>query len=170
MRDDKQPAKEAVTITEMARAVGLSRARFYQLMKEGIFPSPSRNATTKRPSFDRAQQEQCLLVRKTNCGINGRAVLFYGRLVPKPPTTGQAVKRKRRRTSPRRPSTPPRDPVIDQLRHGLEQLGLGGVTNTTIRAALADEQPDGHRKVGSAELLMSVFRRLKRQDSPDNVS
>ncbi len=30
--------KSAVSVSEMARMVGLSRARFYQLMTEGVFP------------------------------------------------------------------------------------------------------------------------------------
>jgi hypothetical protein len=35
---------------------------------------------------------------------------------------------------------------------------------------LAHEFPDGHDGVDTTELLMSVFRRLKRQDSQDNVA
>ena len=56
--------KEAVSVSGMARMVGLSRARLYQLMREGVFPSPSRQNETGRPSFDREQQEQCLQVRR----------------------------------------------------------------------------------------------------------
>ena len=57
---DDEPAKVVVTVTEMAQMVGLSRSRFYGLMKEGVFPEPSRNGDTNRPYYDRAQQEQCL--------------------------------------------------------------------------------------------------------------
>ncbi len=47
--------KEIVTVTEMARMCRLSRARFYQLVGEGVFPAPSRNEQTGRPFFDREQ-------------------------------------------------------------------------------------------------------------------
>ena len=53
-----QPLKEIVTVSEMARMVGLSRARFYQLLRVGVFQEPSRNQETKRPFYDRQQQEQ----------------------------------------------------------------------------------------------------------------
>ena len=71
-----QATKEVVTVAEMARMCGLSRSRFYGLVKEGIMPLPSRNAATKRPFYTRERQAQCLLVRKTNCGVNGRPILF----------------------------------------------------------------------------------------------
>ena len=32
-------AKMAVSVTEMARMLGLSRARFYQLVRSGTFPA-----------------------------------------------------------------------------------------------------------------------------------
>ena len=32
--------KAAVTVAEMARMFGMSRARFYQLQKAGVFPTP----------------------------------------------------------------------------------------------------------------------------------
>ena len=32
--------KAIVTVSEMARMCGLSRARFYQLQKAGVFPAP----------------------------------------------------------------------------------------------------------------------------------
>ena len=70
------PLKEIVTVTEMARMCRLSRARFYQLIDEGIFPEPSRNEQTGRPFFDREQQERYLTVRRTNHGANDRAVIF----------------------------------------------------------------------------------------------
>ena len=33
--------KAVVTVSEMARMVGLSRARFYQLVRAGVFPAPA---------------------------------------------------------------------------------------------------------------------------------
>ncbi len=161
------PLKEIVTVTEMSRMCRLSRARFYQLVGEGIFPEPSRNATTKRPFFDREQQEQCLLIRRSNKGANGKAVMFYGCRLEKPPS------RPKRKLLPI--SKPPKgqnreNPVITELRHGLAQLGMDNVSDKSIREALSTTYPDGHRDVESADLLGAVFGELQCRDSADKLS
>ena len=69
-------AKQAASVTEMARLVRLSRSRFYQLMDLGIFPQPMRHPRTKRPYFDHEQQAQCEAVRASGRGVNGEPVLF----------------------------------------------------------------------------------------------
>jgi predicted DNA-binding transcriptional regulator AlpA len=55
MSDD---LRAVVTVSEMARMVGLSRARFYQLQKTGVFPAPSYQAG--RPVYAAEMQEVCL--------------------------------------------------------------------------------------------------------------
>ncbi len=174
MNEPPQPTKEIVTISEMARMVGLSRARFYQLIKESIFPEPSRNPQTKRPFYDRQQQEQCLLVRKTSCGVNGKAILFYG---IRPGQQGPMKIRKRREVKHKPAPTTRKDsvaetgnPLIKELLSGLGQLGMAEVTEARVRNVLAAEYPDGYQGMDQAELLMSVFRHLKRRDSQDNVA
>ena len=71
--------KEAISVTEMARMVGLSRQRFYQLVVSGTFPPPVYDVATRRPFYSADLQAVCLEVRKRNCGVNGRPVLFYPR-------------------------------------------------------------------------------------------
>ena len=71
--------KQIICVSEMATAVGLSRQRFGQLCKAGIFPMPDYDATTRRPYFDTMKQQQILLVRQTNTGINNKAILFYSK-------------------------------------------------------------------------------------------
>ena len=71
--------KAIVNVAEMARMCGLSRARFYQLVKEGVFPPPLYRIDNRRPYYVEAMQEVCLEVRRRNCGINGRPVMFYAR-------------------------------------------------------------------------------------------
>ena len=70
--------KAAMTISEMARMVGLSRARFYQLIGTA-FPWPVYSLSTRRPFFNQDQQNICLEVRRRNCGVDGRPVLFYAK-------------------------------------------------------------------------------------------
>ena len=73
--------KTVVTVAEMARLVCLSRARFYQLVAAGTFPQPLYDVTTRRPHYVEKQQEVCLEVRRRNCGVDGKPVLFYARRV-----------------------------------------------------------------------------------------
>ena len=170
--DRDKAVKEIVTVAEMARMCGLSRSRFYSLIREGIMPTPSRNPETKRPFYSREQQEQCLLVRRTNCGINGKPILFYAQKVNQQAAVTapkKRIKRTTQRTGQSRPQAQA-DPVIEELQHGLEQLGVTDVADGKIRTALADAYPDGHANVATATLLMTVFRSLKRQVSPDNLA
>ncbi len=160
------PLKVIVTVTEMARMCRLSRARFYQLIGEEIFPTPSRNEQTRRPFFNREQQEQCLLIRRTNRGANGKAVIFYGYRLEAPPLP---PKRKRLPISRFPKAQTRQDPVLTELRHGLAQLGLVSVTDSNIRHAMAQAYPDGHRDVESADLLRTVFGELQRRNSTDNL-
>src|SRR5471030_2220513 len=94
MRETMQ-TKTVVTVAEMARMVGLSRARFYQLMQTGTFPPPLYDAQTHRPHFNEEMQLICLDVRRRNCGVNGKPVLFYARALrstveAKPPPKAKA--------------------------------------------------------------------------------
>jgi hypothetical protein len=71
-------AKAAISVTEMAKNVGLSVNHFRSLCKRGVFPMPSYSTHNKRPFFDIEAQQVCLQVRQTNIGHNGAYVLFYG--------------------------------------------------------------------------------------------
>jgi hypothetical protein len=77
--NDNIVTKSAVSVTEMARMVGLSRARFYQLVRRGTFPQPDEDPLTKRPFF--SEEKQCLILdaRRRNCGVDGVVVMFYSR-------------------------------------------------------------------------------------------
>ncbi len=164
-----QVTKEVVSISEMARMLGFSRARFYQLMNEGVLPKPTKKAESSRPFFTREQQEQCIEVRRTNRGVNGQAILFYSMRSPSPaPAT--PTRQPRRRTGSERPRRSTGDAVISELRHGLAQLGVSQIAEASVRTALAQTYPDGWSNVDHAELLRSVFERLNRQDSSDNVA
>lgn len=71
--------KSAVSVTEMARMVGLSRGRFYQLVRRGTFPPADQDAVTGRPCYFEEKQRQVLEVRRRNCGVDGSPILFYSR-------------------------------------------------------------------------------------------
>src|SRR6516165_2324493 len=108
--------KAVVSVSEMARMVGLSRARFYQLQKAGVFPAPSYQAG--RPVYTEDQQQVCLEVRRRNRGIDGRPVLFYSR------RRGIRPARHKKRADP----PPARSKDITALLDGLNALGLTTAT------------------------------------------
>lgn len=162
------PLKDVVTVTEMARMCNLSRARFYQLMQQGVFPSPLRNRQTGRPYFDRELQDQCLSIRRTNRGANGKTVMFYGlRPIGSSPSPAN---RKLFPKSKAKANMEQRDPVIVELRHGLAQLGSDDVTDLQVRQALLEAYPDGHGDVSPADKLRAVFEVIQRRNSADNLS
>lgn len=64
------------TVTDMAKQLGLSRARFYQLVNAGVFPAPVYSLWTKRPFYSPALRRQCVKIRQTGIDLKGRPVLF----------------------------------------------------------------------------------------------
>jgi hypothetical protein len=64
------------SVRQMADILGLSRERFYQLQKAGVFPPPVYDIATRRPFYPFNLQQRCILVRKTGVGFDGRMVLF----------------------------------------------------------------------------------------------
>jgi integrase len=78
MNDRKAKLEKAVvSVSEMAAALDLSRARFYQLLDAQILPQPVYDLRTRRPVYPKDLQEKCLAVRQTGIGSNGRYILFY---------------------------------------------------------------------------------------------
>jgi hypothetical protein len=150
---DKPQTKVAVSVAEMARMVGLSRARFYQLMEAGVFPRPERHAETGRPFYSEAQQQVVLDVRRRNCGVNGKPVLFYARRLPASPTPARSQKG----TEKPRPKADADAGLVDALK----ALGLRAVTPSQVAAAVAELYPSGTAGVGEGEVVRAVFLHLK---------
>lgn len=146
--------KSAISVSEMARMVGLSRARFYQLVGSA-FPFPVYDLATRRPYYPPEIQETCLEVRRSNRGIDGKPVLFHRR--------GKEV-------SPVRPKRSGRKTTTDNSRYqdllgGLKSLGMAGVTNADVEKALKELGiPDSALKE-NGKVLKAVFLKLKRPDT-----
>jgi len=145
--------KAVVTVSAMARMVGLSRARFYQLEKAGIFPPPLYDVTTRRPIYVEEMQRVCLEVRRRNCGVNGKPILFYARRLP---LTAQPSK-------PRKAKVPRNDQHAELI-DSLHALGLAGVTAAQVSAVMKELYGAGTAGVAEAEVVRSVFLNLKRKD------
>jgi hypothetical protein len=138
--------KMVVSVSEMARMVGLSRQRFHQLMQVGVFPHPQRQ--DGRPFYDEPTQRQCLEVRRRNCGVNGQVVLFYAR----------------RHATPIKPKkvSPAPSPHADML-DGLRALGLASVSAVDVGAAVKTLYPQGTTGMDEGEVIKAVFLLLQAQ-------
>jgi len=151
---------DIVSVSEMARRCGLSRARFYQLQKAGIFPSPVYMLSNRRPIYDQLLQEVCLEVRRKNCGINGKPILFYARRHHLVPATSKPTKAKAKR---------PKANQHKELIGALQALGLVNVTPAQIEEAVKELYPGGSKSTDQAEIIRAVFLHIRRKNSANNV-
>jgi hypothetical protein len=155
---DNIVAKMVVSVTEMARMVGLARARFYQLVRRGTFPPADKDPATNRPCYFEEKQGQILDARRRNCGVDGVPILFYSR-----------------RRDLGRTKVPPRPTKVKgtnnqyaDLIDGLTALGLT-VTTAHVEPVVRELYPNGTEGIDLGKIIGAVFRRLRRQDSSGNV-
>jgi hypothetical protein len=148
--------KAVVSKSEMARMVGLSPARFAQLVGT-TFPYPRYDLKTRRPFYTEELQELCLSVRKRNCGIDGKPVLFYSR---RPSNTVPVRK-------PKKVAGVKND--YADLIDGLKGLGLVPVTAAQVAEAVKELYPQGMPEGANGAVLRALFLHLRRQNSGDKV-
>lgn len=151
-----EETKAVVTVAEMARMVGLSRQRFYQLLGS-TFPHPLYHTETRRPFYPEELQRVCLEVRRRNCGIDGKPVMFYAS--GHQPCVRKPVGKRRQ---------PAKTKQHAGLIEGLTALGLV-VSQTQVGEAVKQLFPNGIDGKDEGEVLKTVFLHLKRQNSGDSV-
>ena len=166
MPEPNQPQPPAISVSDMARMLGLSRSRFHQLIHEGVFPQPQRHGELGRPYYDIAGQDACLNVRRTNTGVNGRTIMFYARRVnaalPTKPSKPKPSPRSQTKTVSRSRSS-----ATASLIDGLKQLGLAEVADAKVTDAISICFPEGIANQPHEAVLLSVFRHLVRRDTGD---
>ncbi len=152
--------KAAVSVSEMARSLRLSRARFYELIEAGVMPPPVYLIRTKRPYYPAELQAVCLRVRDLGEGVNGEPVVFYA---ARSSTT--AAKTTRKNGSGSKASKASKsDPKLESLLNGLKQLGMSDPDPTAVEAIVAELYPSGIGTDESGEALTAVFRQLSRRN------
>lgn len=147
-------SRSIVNVSQMARMVGLSRQRFWQLACEGVFLMPIYDIRTKRPFYDEQMQETNLRVRQTNFGLNNRPILFYARRPSEPRTTEPKTKRS---------ASPKAAPKHGSLIEGLKQLGMASVTTAQVESAITALYPTG-QPTDEGDVLRTIFVHLMRRD------
>jgi hypothetical protein len=153
-----QQLRESVSVAEMARMVGLSRARFYQLIGSA-FPFPLYQVSTQRPFFSADLQQICLDVRRRNCGIDDKPIMFYAR-------RGGELPRAKKRPATESKRDEPLSSVLDSV----HALGLSSVSLAEVARAVKELFPNGWSGVPEGEVIRAVFIHLKRQNSHDKVA
>jgi len=71
------PLKSVCSATAMAGKLALSRSRFYDLLNQGVLPRPVSCPGSNHLFYTLELQQQCLQVKQTGIGVNGKPVLFY---------------------------------------------------------------------------------------------
>ncbi len=155
---DKIVTKSFMSITELCILIGLSRARYYQLVRDGFLPPAEHDPSTNRSYYTEEGQRVCMEVRQRNCGVNQKPILFYSRRRD----VGQ-----RRKPSTRLLPAATTNRIID-LVDQLSQAKLV-VTVAHVELAVQQEFPNGIESVSPVELFTSVRKRIQCQNSSDNA-
>ena len=138
--------KAVCSVTQMAKKLGLSRARFYQLQKMGVFPRPVYCPRTRCPFYPLDLQQRCLAIRRTGIGYNGWPIVFYSMRKDKPVKPQNQL-----------------NPTYKQLADTLRQMGLN-VTLNTVNNSVKVLYPKGlpsHTDEGT--VIRDLFRYLRQE-------
>ena len=146
-----EKTKAAVTVAEMARMLNLSRQRLHQLIGSA-FPYPAYNIKTRRPFYTEELQLVCLEVRRRNCGVDGKAILFYAR-GGNPSSPTKRIKQSK-------------NGAYIAILDAVKALGLVSATADQVEAAIKVLFPQGVESVDQAQVIRGVFIHLQRQNSP----
>jgi len=159
-RIDNTPLPQAISVSQMAQLLQISRSRFYQLLDAGFFLPPIYDLKTKRPFYSREMIERNMQAKTQNLGINGEVVLFYS------PRKNIPAKPKRAHSTVEMVSNS--CPVDVELMESLRALGLENLTEQQVKSALKTCYPEGIDQEED-EVLRKIFRHLKCQNSGDNL-
>ena len=128
--------------------VGLSRAQFYNLQRDGIFPPAQTDEKTGRKYFTMEQQKECYNIRNSGIAHSGDFYLFYA-----PRSSSQS-------SSPQKNTAPKADEKSIELTETLNQMGLE-VKAEQVSEALKSMYPEGHENIEEGLMIRNLFRILK---------
>ena len=128
--------------------VGLSRAQFYNLQRDSIFPPAQTDEKSGRKYFTLEQQKECFNIKTSGIGHNGDFYLFYA-----PRSSSQS-------SSPQKKSAPKADGKSVEIMETLNQMGLE-VKTEQVSEALQSAYPEGYESIEEGLLIRNLFRILK---------
>lgn len=153
----KSSLKSVCSVSELVKALGLSRGRFYQLLEKGAFPAPIYDVRSRRPYYTQELQQKCHEIRRTNIGNDGLPILFY---TPRQKNdvamfASSSVKKTKKAES---------NPIYDELVETLTNMGVRSVTSEQVKEAFQNLHPDGKiENMDQGLLIRQLFRHFKTQ-------
>lgn len=136
--------------------LNLSRQRLHQLIGTA-FPFPVYDLKTRRPFYTEELQRVCLEVRRRNCGVDGKPVLFYAR-------RGGAPISPIKRSKKAKPNSA-HVAILDAVK----ALGLVSATVDQVESTIKILFPQGVDSEDRAQVIRGVFVHLQRQNRADKV-
>jgi len=135
----------------MADLCEISRSRFYELMKAGVFPKPVQHPSSSRPLYTLDLIEKCLQIKQTGVTMNGTPVMFNRKLKKAVPTKHNGKPAPKEKTI---------DPLIEPILDAVKALGL----TTTLQAvseAVAAFYPTGIADQDQGDVIRRTFLYLQ---------
>lgn len=137
--------KAVCSVRELAEMLCLSRARFYQLQKAGVFPMPLYCIHSRRPFYTLELQQQCIAIRKTGIRHNGLPILF------------NAPRKNKPTSSQDQPA-----PELEELVASLKELGLN-VSLNKVETAIKAQYPQGlPQDSDKGTIIKKLYRTLEK--------
>ena len=128
--------------------VGLSRAQFYNLQRDNIFPPAQTDEKSGRKYFTLGQQKECYNIRSSGITHSGEFYLFYA-----PRSSSQS-------SSSQKKPAPKTDSKSVEIMETLNQMGLD-VKAEQVSEALQSAYPEGYENIEDGLLIRNLFRILK---------
>ena len=150
-----EPLKAAVSLSEHAAQLSISRSRLYQLIRAGVLAPPCYFIRNRRPFFNEETQRINRAVLKSNLDIHGNYVVFYKR-----EEHDRSVRRQPRGRTSSRPNNGEHAELVD----GLKALGLSNVSSRDVERALRSLYPDASAPADSGALLRELFVLIRRSN------
>jgi hypothetical protein len=157
---EEKAIPEIVSINQLCNLMGVSRSRYYQILSEGLIHPPV-YSDSNRPYFTRELALMNIAVKRNNTGVNGKICIFYNCA----PSTSSA-KNKTVKKEVKKKTTDNHSDLVE----GLSCLGINGISNSQIEAALKKCFPNGTDSFEEGEILRQVYCLIKEQNSADNVN
>ena len=148
---------KAISVSEMARRLQISRSRLYQLINDGFFLPPVYDIQTKRPYYLGDMIQRNLDAKNKNVGINGQILIFY-------PPRINTLKRKPKICKNDNQNTSNSCSNHVEILDTLKSLGVE-LSSKKFNEALNECFPDGIENLDQDEVIRTVFRFIKRQNS-----
>jgi predicted DNA-binding transcriptional regulator AlpA len=139
----EQFAPRPMTAAELGAVIGLSRARIYQLVKQGRFPGPCKSEYSTRSFFSAESVDAIMKIKRNGIAIDGRPIVFNRGAGP------------RKKVCPKVQSKPSPISILEYL----EGLGLA-VPLPKLERVLAELYPEGWEACPQEEVVQKAYQVL----------